>query len=67
MTVAYPRNQHLRKTRTPLSFQMAVFLCLKQMVDMLPVITRRVQPIGERGIGIDCELDVRLVADIGNL
>ena len=65
--VACPRNQHLRKTRTPLSFRVAVFLCLEQMVDLLPVITRRVQPIGERGIEIDCELDARLVADLGNL
>ena len=46
---------------------MAVFLFFEQRVDLLPVITRRVQPVGERGIGIDRELNVRLVADIGNV
>ena len=43
------------------------FLCFEQLVDLLPVITRRVQPIGKRGIGINREFDVRLVADLGNL
>ena len=51
---------------SPLSVWMAVFLCLEQLVDLLPVITRRVQPVGKRPVRFDGEFDVRLVADIGN-
>ena len=45
---------------------MAVFLCLEQLVDLLPVITRRVQPVGKRPVRFDGEFDVRLVAYVGN-
>ena len=61
-----PTPATIKTLPAPLSFRMAVFLFFEQLVDLLPVITRRVQPVGERGIGIDRELDVRLVADIGN-
>ena len=44
----------------------AVFLCLEQLVDLLPVITRRVQPVGKRPVQFDGEFDVKLVADIPN-
>ena len=41
-------------------------MCLEQLVDLLPVITRRVQPVGKRPVRFDGEFDVRLVADIPN-
>ena len=61
-----PAPATIKTLPAPLSVWMAVFLCFEQLVDLLPVITRRVQPIGERGIGIDRKFDVRLVADLGN-
>ena len=51
---------------SPLSDWMAVFLCLEQLVDLLPVITRRVQPVGKRPVRFDDEFHVRPVADIPN-
>ena len=50
----------------PLSVWMAVFLCLEQLVDLLPVITRRAQLFGKRDIRFDRELGGRLVANIAN-
>ena len=41
-------------------------MCLEQLVDLLLVITRRVQPVGKRPVRFDSEFDVRLVADIPN-
>ena len=41
-------------------------MCLEQLVDLLPVITRRVQPVGKCLVRFDGEFDVRLVADIPN-
>ena len=43
-----------------------VFLFLEQLVNLLPVITRRVQLFGKRHIRFNREPDVRFVANIGN-
>ena len=50
----------------PLAVWMAVFLCLEQLIDLLPVITRRAQLFGKRDIRFDRELGGRLVANIAN-
>ena len=41
-------------------------MCLEELVDLLPVITRRVQPVGKRPVRFDGEFHVRPVADIPN-
>ena len=41
-------------------------MCLEQLVDLLPVITRRVQLFGKRHIRFDREPNGRFVANIGN-
>ena len=62
--VACPRN-HEDPTITAIRLDRS-FLCPEQLVDLLPVITRRVQPVGKRPVQFDGEFDVKLVADIPN-
>ena len=61
-----PAPATMKALPSPLFDWMAVFLCLEQLVDLLPVITRRVQPVGKRPVRFDGEFDVRFVADIPN-
>ena len=61
-----PAPATMKALPSPLFDWMAVFLCLEQLVDLLPVITRRVQPVGKRPVRFDGEFHVRPVADIPN-